>query len=151
MREHAAPCLNGAARITTCGSWLLNLTQKRCRKRGLFHTWGDDSLFRLGRLRLRRTESSGGVPSSGLALPVCPDKPTCSGSVGMLQRRRYDSVPLARDRPTTTASGAARPRIRSDALSAIIMVDALRLAEIMRSGPSRMVNDPLSPPVEFAR
>ena len=69
----------------------------------------------------------------------------------MSQRRRYDSVPLARDRPTTTASGAVRPRIRSDALSAIIMVDALRLAEIMRSGPSRMVNDPLSPPVEFGR
>jgi hypothetical protein len=26
------------------------------------------------------------------------------------------------------------------------MVDALRLAEIMHSGPSRLVNDPLSPP-----
>src|ERR1700748_3952632 len=32
----------------------------------------------------------------------------------------------------STASGASLPRIRSLALSAIIMVDALRLAEIMR-------------------
>ena len=31
-----------------------------------------------------------------------------------------------------TASGAVRPRIRSEALSAIIMVEALRLAEIIR-------------------
>src|ERR1700749_1550625 len=34
--------------------------------------------------------------------------------------------------PRLIASGAVRPRIRSDALSAIIMVEALRLAEIIR-------------------
>lgn len=49
---------------------------------------------------LRRVPASRvayGVKSTALAtgrpLPVCPDKPTCSGSVGMLQRRRYESVP----------------------------------------------------------
>lgn len=43
-------------------------------------------------------------------------------------------VAVARERPayTITASGAALPRIMSLALSAIIMVEALRLAEIIR-------------------
>jgi hypothetical protein len=49
------------------------------------------------------------------------------------------------------ASGAVRPRIRSGALSAVITADVLRLAEITHSGPSRMVNDPLSPSLEFGR
>jgi hypothetical protein len=31
------------------------------------------------------------------------------------------------------------------------MVDASRLAEIVHGGPSRMVNDPLSPSLEFGR
>jgi len=45
----------------------------------------------------------------------------------LLRNTRYTPVPL-----TTTASGAALPRIMSEALSAIIRVEALRLAEIMR-------------------
>ena len=42
---------------------------------------------------------------------------------------RYHQTPVAL---TTAASGSRRPRIMSDALSAIIIVEALRLAEIMR-------------------
>jgi hypothetical protein len=44
MRERQRSCPNNNVR-----SWFLNLTQMRYRKRGLFHTWGDDdSLFRRG-------------------------------------------------------------------------------------------------------
>ena len=45
---------------------------------------------------------------------------------------RHAEPPLAPYAGSLTASGAALPRIISDALSAIISVDALRLAEIIR-------------------
>src|ERR1700761_4337730 len=44
----------------------------------------------------------------------------------------FHSIDYPAAAPRLIVSGAARPRIRSDALSAIIMVEALRLAEIIR-------------------
>jgi hypothetical protein len=65
-----------------------------------------------------------------LAKPIAPRPLAVMGFASLYPS--YELRAVGRHRMTAAASGNLRPRIMSEALSAIIMVEALRLAEIMR-------------------
>jgi len=81
---------------------------------------------------LHRVRDTGGIASHFSQDEVSnPHGEEHGKAVRLEPRGQCNAVPLCMIQ-LKFASGSLRPRIKSDALSAIIMVDALRFAEIIR-------------------